>query len=140
MTGFFMAGFGMRENMVLVCSFGFLLFAMLPFANTSIDYLIRTNIDNAVQGRVWGLIGIISQFGYVIAYAVSGVLADYVFTPLLLEDGMLAGSVGKMIGIGAGRGAGLLIMVAGILLSITALVLYQMKSVRGLENRGSVCT
>jgi len=140
MAGLFMAGFGMRENMVFICSFGFLFFAMLPLANTSIDYLIRTNVGNAVQGRVWGLIGIISQFGYVIAYAVSGVLADYVFTPLLLEEGMLAGSVGKIIGTGMGRGTGFLIIVAGVLLSVTAIVLYQIKSVRGLEKRGGVCT
>jgi MFS family permease len=140
MAGLFMAGFGMRENMVFICSFGFLFFAMLPLANASIDYLIRTNIDNAVQGRVWGLIGIISQFGYVVAYAVSGVLADYVFTPLLLEGGMLAGSVGKIIGTGMGRGTGFLIIVSGVLLSLTAIVLYQIKSVRGLEKRGGVCT
>lgn len=140
MAGLFMAGFGMRENMAVVCGFGFLFFAMLPLANTSMDYLIRTNVENAVQGRVWGLIGILSQFGYVVAYAVSGVLADYVFTPLLLPGGALADSVGKIIGTGTGRGTGLLIIVAGVLLSATAVALYQIKSVRGLENRGDVCT
>lgn len=140
MAGLFMAGFGARESMAVVCGFGFLFFAMLPFANTSIDYLIRTNVDNAVQGRVWGLIGILSQLGYVIAYAVSGVLADYVFSPLLLPGGALSGSVGQMIGIGTGRGAGLLIIAAGLLLSATAFVLYQIKFVRELENGGGVCT
>ena len=55
---------------------------MLPFANTVIDYLVRMNIDNELQGRVWGLISILSQLGYVIAYAIAGPLADYVFKPL----------------------------------------------------------
>ena len=82
-AGIFMAAFGLRENIVLICVSGFLFFAMLPFANTSLDFLIRTNIENSVQGRAWGLIGVISQLGYVVAYAISGVLADYVFTPLL---------------------------------------------------------
>ncbi|HWP79027.1 MAG TPA: MFS transporter [Candidatus Acidoferrum sp.] len=139
-AGIFMAGFGMRENLTLVCIFGFLFFSMLPFANTSIDYLIRTNIDNAVQGRVWGLIGIISQFGYVIAYAVSGLLADCIFTPFLLEGGVLAGSVGSIIGTGMGRGTGFLIIVAGLLLCLTAIALRNIKPVQKLENRGDICT
>ncbi len=136
LAGLFMAGFGLRENMVLICIFGFLFFAMLPFANTGLDYLIRTNIENAIQGRVWGLIGIISQLGYVFAYIASGVLADTVFTPLLLEGGALAGNVGKIIGTGPGRGTGFLVIIAGMLLSLTAGGLYQIKSVRRLEKRG----
>ena len=82
-AGIFMAAFGLRENIVFICVSGFLFFAMLPFANTCLDFLIRTNIENSVQGRAWGLIGVISQLGYVVAYALSGVLADYMFTPLL---------------------------------------------------------
>lgn len=117
-AGIFMAAFGLRENMVLVCVAGFLFFAMLPFANSSLDYMLRTNIKNELQGRAWGFIGIISQLGYVAAYAFSGILAD---------------SLGETLGIGVGRGAGILIMVAGVLLAVTAVILYRMKSVRGLD-------
>ena len=132
-SGIFMVMFGFRENVIFICISGFLFFAMLPFANTSIDYLLRINIDNEVQGRVWGLIGIISQMGYIIAYAVCGILADYVFTPLLLDDGALADSVGKIIGTGTGRGIALLIIIAGLLLCTTSIILYQLHSVKALE-------
>ncbi len=90
-----MALFGLRENMVWIGAAGFCFFAMLPFANTCLDCLIRGNIDNKIQGRVWGLVGLISQLGYVAAYAVSGVLADYLMTPLLLPGGKLAGECGE---------------------------------------------
>ncbi len=140
LEGLFMAGFGFRENILLMSITGFLFFAMMPLANSSLDYLVRTNMDNAVQGRAWALIGVISQLGFVAAYAVSGVLADYVFTPLLVEEGLLANSIGKIIGIGSGRGTGLLIIIAGLLLSITAVILYQLKSVKNLEKRGDLCT
>jgi MFS family permease len=138
-AGAFMAAFGLREDIVLISVSGFLFFAMLPFANASIDFLLRTNIENSVQGRAWGLIGVISQFGFVAAYALSGVLADYVFTPLLLQGGALAGSVGKIIGTGSGRGTGFLISIAGLLLCVTSVVLYNIKSVRELEHRGALC-
>lgn len=133
LSGSFMMLFGLRENLVLIGVVGFGFFATLPFANASLDYLVRTHIQNEVQGRAWGLIGLISQLGYVVAYATCGILADYVFTPLLLEEGYLAGSVGKLIGVGSGRGTGFLIMVAGMLLTLASILLYQIKSVQQLE-------
>ncbi|MDQ0090361.1 MFS family permease [Paenibacillus anaericanus] len=137
--GIFMAGFGLRENIILISISGFLFFAMLPFANVSLDFLVRTNIDNSVQGRAWAFIGIISQFGFVAAYAISGVLADYVFTPLLVDGGVLADSVGKIIGTGSGRGTGFLIIIAGMLLCVTSVILYNLKSIKKLENGGDLC-
>ncbi|MCM3038394.1 MFS transporter [Paenibacillus motobuensis] len=139
LVGIFMAMFGLRENIVLICVAGFLFFAMIPFANVSMDYLIRTNIDNSAQGRAWALIGVITQFGYVAAYALAGLMADYLFTPLLVEGGALAGSVGRIIGTGSGRGTGFLIIVAGVVLSVVSIVLYNMKSVRKLEHKGDLC-
>lgn len=138
LAGVFMAVFGLRENRVLIGAAGFLFFSMLPFANAALDYLLRTNIDNGLQGRAWGMIGLISQLGYVAAYAVSGLLADSVFTPLLLADGALAKSVGTILGTGPGRGIGLLILLAGVLLCITAFSLYHMKPVRELERTGDL--
>lgn len=135
-AGIFMALFGLRENAVFMGAAGFLFFAMLPFANASLDYLLRTNIENRLQGRAWGMIGLISQLGYVAAYAVSGLLADYVFTPLLLDGGPLSESVGKILGTGPGRGIGLLIILAGLLLCVTSGILLCMKSIRSLENGG----
>ena len=139
-AGLFMAVFGLKENLVFIAVGGFLFFAMLPFANTSIDYLLRTNIENALQGRVWGLVGLISQLGYVVAYGASGLLADYLFTPLLLDGGTLADSIGRLVGTGSGRGSGFLIILAGVLLCIVSAMLYSVKSVRKLENGGSLCT
>ena len=135
-AGIFMVLFGLRENVVLIGVAGFLFFMMLPFANTSLDYLIRTNVENEMQGRAWGFIGVISQLGYVVAYAISGVLADYVFTPLLVSDGLLAKSIGSVTGTGIGRGTGFLISIAGILLCVVAFVLYHFKTIRTLEMQG----
>lgn len=129
-----MAGFGLRENKVLICVFGFLFFAMLPLCNMALDYLVRTNIADAVQGRVWGLIGIISQLGYVVAYAGAGQIADRLFVPLFRIDSALSKTIGLFIGTGESRGFGLLIILSGLLLSATAIFLYRNDSVRKLEN------
>lgn len=113
-----MALFGIWENMIPICLFGFLFFAALPFANNCLDYLVRTNIPDELQGRAWGVIGFLSQIGYVVAYAGVGAAAD----------GIAAG-----LHIGVGRGAAAVVIIAGVLLAVTALALYPIKSVRALD-------
>lgn len=117
-AGLFIAGFGWRENIYLIVLFGFGFFAMLPFANNCLDYLVRTNIPDELQGRAWGVIGFLSQIGYVIAYALSGILAD---------------TLGRGLGIGVGRGAALVMRISGIMLSIVAVSILFIKSIRNLE-------
>jgi MFS family permease len=132
-SGITMAGFGATTSIPVIIISGFLFFASLPYATTSIDVLIRKSIDNEKQGRAWGLISLISQLGYVIAYVLAGVLADYVFNPALVEGGVLADTVGKIIGTGEARGIGFLIILAGLGLIITALIVSKSKSIREME-------
>ncbi len=120
LAGLCMIGFGIRENIYVICLFGFLFFAMLPLANNCLDYLVRTNIPDELQGRAWGMIGFLSQIGYVVAYGTAGVAAD---------------GIAAQFQMGVGRGAAAVIMVSGVLLSVTAFVLYSVKSVRALERK-----
>ena len=117
-AGLAMVLFGLRENIYLICTAGFLFFAMLPLANNCLDYLVRTNIADELQGRAWGFIGFLSQLGYVVAYGLAGVLAD---------------GLGRRFQLGVGRGAAAVIMASGVLLAIIALAIYPIKAVRALE-------
>ncbi len=118
MAGLFMVGFGIWENIFIICGFGFLFFAMLPFANNCLDYLVRTNIPDELQGRAWGFIGFLSQMGYVVAYGLGGLFAD------LMAD-VLHTSVG--------RGAGVVVIFSGICLALTALAMTRIKSIQALS-------
>nr|WP_162341372.1 MFS transporter [Paenibacillus paridis] len=134
-TGIFFSLIGVSTNIYVIAAAGFLFFATLPFVNTSADVLIRKNIPNEAQGRAWGMIGVVSQFGYIAAYASAGLLSDYVFNPLMVEGGGLASTVGKWIGSGQGRGIALLFVVSGILVMALALVMTRLKSIRSLETK-----
>ena len=118
LMGVFMTGFSMTEHIVIICIFCFLFFASLPVANNCLDFLARTNIPNELQGRAWGMIGFISQLGYVVAYGLSGIAAD---------------GIGALTGLGVGRGAAIVITISGISLSASALCIPMIKSVRELE-------
>lgn len=122
-AGVGMVGFGLRENTYLICTFGFLFFATLPVANNCLDYLVRVNIPDELQGRAWGLIGFLSQIGYVVAYGAAGTIADGIATRFRIS---------------VGRGAAWVIMAAGVLLGLTALLLQSFRSVRTLEG-GTKC-
>ncbi|OBR68950.1 macrolide transporter [Paenibacillus oryzae] len=136
-AGLFFSLIGMSPNVWLIAGAGFLFFAAMPFVNTGADVLIRKNIPNEAQGRAWGIIGVISQLGYVLAYASAGPLADHVFNPLLEENGSLASTVGQLIGTGPGRGIGLLFMVAGVSVIGLGFVVARMKSVIQLEKQAA---
>jgi len=132
--GIFMILFGLKENLFWITFAGFLFFMCLPFANTCLDILVRQNIPNEAQGRAWGMIGLISQMGYVLANSIVGVLADYVFDPALREGGFLCANIGRVIGTGAGRGAALLVILGGICMCVLAPCIYCSGKIRALES------
>ena len=124
---------GATTNVLLVGVFVFIFFMTLPPLSTSVEVLTRSSIPNETQGKVWGLIGLISQLGYIAAYALSGILADYVFNPLLRPGGPLAGSIGTVIGVGESRGIGMMFVVVGVMLVALAFVVPRVRSIQVIE-------
>ena len=123
LAGLFMTGFALKENIVLICVSGFLFFAMLPPANSCLDYLARTNIPDEMQGRAWGFIGFLSQLGYVPAFALAGVLADRAAETLQMT---------------VGRGSALVIGISGGLLVIVSAGILFSRRIRSLESGGEL--
>ena len=122
MAGLCILGFGLLKSIVFITLSGFGFFMMLPFANNCLDFLIRTNTPVKLQGRVWGIVGFLSQIGYVIAYGCSGILAD---------------RIAKCGGISVGRGAGMVISCAGVALVIVSVSILFVKEIRFLEEKRS---
>ena len=120
LAGVCIFGFGVFESIVLITLSGFGFFMMLPFANNCLDFLVRTNTPVELQGRVWGIVGFLSQIGYVIAYGCSGIFAD---------------GIAEYGGISVGRGAAMVISFAGVALVIVSVSILFMKEIRLLENK-----
>ena len=133
LMGFFFMFIGIKPNVWSIILPGFLFFATLPYVNSSIDVLIRQNISNEKQGRIWSLISVITYFGAIVAYAVSGFLADKVFNPLFMLGGKLAGSLGAVFKVGQGRGIACMFFLSGIFIMILSLYIFKSKLIRQLE-------
>ena len=132
-NGIFFSLIGISTNIILITLFGFLFFLVLPFVNTSLDVLVRCNVANNIQGRIWGIVSLISQLGMAIAFGIGGYLADNIFNPLLEADGALASSLGTLIGTGAGRGIGLMFIVSGLFVSMIAIIIGRLTTLKALD-------
>lgn len=118
--GLFTTLLGLRPSLPLMALGGFLMMITFPIVNGSSQAIWQRKVALDVQGRVFSTRRMIAWSTTPIAFALAGPLADKVFKPLLLEGGALADSVGQVIGVGPGRGVGLMIVIIGVLNIVAA--------------------
>ncbi|MBM4429068.1 MAG: MFS transporter [Chloroflexi bacterium] len=116
----FAAGF--PPSTWLLGAAAFLFFFSSPVSNACSQAIWLSKTAPDVQGRVFAVRRMIAWASLPLAYLLAGPLADRVFEPLLAEGGALAGTVGQLIGVGAGRGIGLLFIILGAVLLLVTLL------------------
>lgn len=119
----------------IVIAIGFFLFMLpTPYANGTLGSLLQLKIETKMLGRVGSLVNCLMKIVTPIAIILSGILADNVFNPLLIEGGKLASTfIGEIIGVGEGRGIGLLFVICGFILLIICISMLFNKNVSDLE-------
>jgi MFS family permease len=122
---------GLRAAVVPAAAGMFALMLLIPIINGTSTTLWQTKVDLDMQGRVFALRRMMGQIAAPASYLLAGPLADKVFEPLM--SGPLVDTVGKVIGVGDGRGIGLLFIVMGLLLVITMAIAYAVPRIRLLE-------
>ncbi|MFO7698449.1 MAG: MFS transporter [Anaerolineae bacterium] len=112
---------GLTLNPIILGACAFLGFGAMPIINGCSQAIWQVKTAPDVQGRVFSFRRVISYSTIPLAYLLAGPLADRVFNPLLADDGAWAGSLGRVIGVGPGRGIGALFIALGLAtLAITA--------------------
>lgn len=124
---------GLRPSVPLLALSTFLFFFGSPIINGCSQVIWQKKVAPDVQGRVFALRLMIAWSSTPLAYFVAGPLADKVFEPLMAPNGLLALSIGKIIGVGSGRGIGLLFIVMGILMMLTTIAASQYSPLRLVE-------
>jgi DHA3 family macrolide efflux protein-like MFS transporter len=116
MLGLFSALIGLRASVNLIIISGFLATLCVPIISSSNQVIWQKKVAADIQGRVFAIRRTILLATPLLTYVVAGPLADRVFEPLMAVNGHLAGTFGKMLGMGPGRGIGLLFVAMGLLL------------------------
>lgn len=111
----------------------FLFFFGLPLLHGSGQVIFQRKVPTALQGRVFAFNEAIAGAAVPLGYLVAGPLSDLVFEPLMQPDGLLANSVGQVLGVGSGRGIALLFMVVGLCHATLVGLIALYKPLRNIE-------
>ncbi|MTK02389.1 non-ribosomal peptide synthetase [Micromonospora sp. CP22] len=113
---------GLRPNLLVIGAGAFGMYLALGIVNGVYNTIIQTKVPPRVHGRVFALNQMVAQSTLPLGWGLVAPAAARVVEPMLLADGPLADTVGVVIGVGPGRGHGLLYVLFGVCIALTALV------------------
>ncbi len=132
--GFVISLMGVSANPWLIGAMQAAFFILLPIASGSSQAIWQAKIPPDLQGRVFSIRSVVASAMDPIALVTAGPLADFVFEPLMREGGALAPVFGPMIGVGPGRGIGLIFVIMGLFIVAANLVGYANPRIRLVED------
>ncbi|MCB8954551.1 MAG: MFS transporter [Ardenticatenales bacterium] len=135
LSGFWIAVAGSTTWLPLLIISAFLIFLCQPAIRATSQVIFQKKIELDLQGRVFSLRDVVAQASFPVAQLLAGPLTDDFFEPLMAADGRLAGTVGRIIGVGPGRGIGLGFIVMGALTMIVTLIALNYAPLRLVEDR-----
>ncbi len=124
---------GLRPSAALVGASAFLYLVCLPIIVSCSQAIWQKKVPPAMLGRIFAIRQMTSAAALPIAYLLAGPMSDRLFEPLLAAHGPLAGTLGRVIGVGPGRGIGLLFITLGILLATAVALAFAYKPLWNLE-------
>ncbi len=133
LSGLGMGAVGLRPDILLMGAGNLVLFGLAPMANAASQAIWLAKVAPDVQGRVFAARMMIGSAITPLAYLLAGPLADRVAEPLMAEGGALAGSAGRILGVGPGRGIGLIIVLTGLVVAIAPLIAAFIRPIRRVE-------
>jgi MFS transporter, DHA3 family, macrolide efflux protein len=116
---------GARPDFIILAVASLLFFGASPVSAGCHHSLLQRELDPAIHGRVFAILNAATSVALMLGYVGTGPLVDHFFEPMMAADGFLASSLGSVIGVGKGRGAGLVFVLMGsaslLAVGITAL-------------------
>jgi len=109
---------------------------LFTFPLTSSNNLViwQTKTPPALQGRVTSLRRVVFQSTGLLVTLLGGILADKVFEPAMAPDGVLASTVGRVIGTGQGRGVALMFIALSVMMLTCVGVMWMSPRIRNVES------
>lgn len=125
---------GLRPSVWLWGSSVFCYFVAISVISTCLQGIWQANVPPALQGRVFSVRDTISFASLPLAYVVSPLLAKHFFEPWMSARGLLAPTVGRWLGTGAGRGMALMFVVIGVVLMAVAMWVARLRSLGSMTS------
>lgn len=124
---------GLHPSIMLITVSAFMFMFCLPIGMGCSQAIWQTKVAPEVQGRVFAMRAMIAWSSQPLAFVVAGPLADRLFEPLLMPNGLLVATIGRIIGTGEGRGIALLFILAGCFMMTASVCAYLSPRLRYVE-------
>jgi len=133
-SGLGLAFTGVRQDPIWIAAGLFIFLFPITLINASIRAIVQTKVPATMQGRVFSLVFTLARLGVPLGLLAAGPLADQVFEPAMRIGGGLAATfVGQVLGVGPGRGIGLMFVLAGLGMLVVTLFMYSYPRMRLVE-------
>ncbi|AOY83567.1 MFS transporter [Moorena producens JHB] len=133
LQGLFLLLGGCRASVSLAALGAFGVLFAQPIIVSCNQTIWQNKVPANLQGRVFALQLAIENSLLILAHMLTGPLVDHVLEPMMATDGLLAGSIGHIIGVGPGRGMGLLLLLMGLLNILASFIAYRYPPIRRVE-------
>jgi len=124
---------GLRPSIVMIAVSLFGMSLILPTSNANSQAIWQSKVAHDVQGRVFAIRRMIAFSIEPIAVILAGPLAEKVFEPLMMPGGSMVDLFGGLIGVGQGRGIGLMFVLSGVIYILVSSVILIHPRIRRVE-------
>jgi len=122
------------RSLPLWCVGGFLGWVVVPVMSTNLDAIMRLNVPESIQGRVYAVRNSFQFFTIPLGYLLGGYAVDNIFEPLMSRQG--EGSLLTLcFGSGKGSGAAMFLATLAVLGATFCLFARSNRRIRALETR-----
>ncbi|PXX33089.1 diaminobutyrate-2-oxoglutarate transaminase [Undibacterium pigrum] len=132
---------GLTNSFTFYCALEFLCVLAAGVSSGYISTVWMRSIHSNKLSSILALLQGAFSAAACVSILLGGILAQYVFEPAFMENGLLNDSFGTLIGIGKGRGLGFMFVVCGIVCFLTAgigLTLNAVRKFNGVINTETV--
>ncbi|MBJ6760930.1 MFS transporter [Myxococcaceae bacterium JPH2] len=134
LSSFVLLAAAMPPTAVVIATAAFFYLSCSPIIVGCLSSLWQSKVPPALQGRVFSVRRMISLSAPPLAALLGGPIADKLFEPWLAPTGLLANSVGRVIGTGPGRGIALLFLLMSLGMMVQSVLSYLSPHIRNLED------
>ncbi len=132
LLGDLLLGLGTSLPLWILGAIGVEFFIPISIGSTISIWQAKVPVD--LQGRIFATRRVVARVAGIIVTIAVGPIADYVFEPAMMPDGVLAPIFSGLIEPGKGAGMGLMLVIGGILLTILAIMGYLIRPLRNIES------
>ncbi|GHJ47712.1 hypothetical protein Cs7R123_50540 [Catellatospora sp. TT07R-123] len=130
----FCAVIGLRPTLWVIAIGSFGISMWLVLLNGVYTTIVQVKVPQRFHGRVFAINTVIAWSTLPLGWTLVGPVGSKLLAPLLADGGPLAGTLGRVIGTGPGRGIGLLYLILAVCIAAVVLVSMRIPAIRRFDD------